>query len=377
MMAFHGSLQEFSSSDILQLFGTQKKSGCLILERGDRRTRVFVKDGRIVSTRDTGSLANDLLMRFLRRIRRLSEEQLRGIATLHQESGRDLEDLLLNGRYLEGEELASIIERQILEDLTEIVEWTDGTYRFDPAQPWPFPPIARLNMEAALIEAARRADESRRFHDTFRDLQQIVSVCNLPAPESELTEEESELFAVIDGQHTVAEVVAAAPLSEYEAFEAMQQMLETGWIELLARRESAPADAAIADTAPATGQTPRPLGPVGGFRHAWRPVSLPRELAVAAMVVALLVGLRFVAQAVQHPLGARGRETVFAAAQVRDVRSALELYRREQGRYPERLEDLVTEQWLEDRQLVVNGERIRYRLNPERGDYDLMLSQQP
>jgi len=25
----------------------------------------------------------------------------------------------------------------------------------------------------------------------------------------------------------------------------------------------------------------------------------------------------------------------------------------------------------------VNGERIRYRLNPERGDYDLMLSQQP
>lgn len=365
-MTFHGNLHEFSASDILQLFGTQKKSGCLVLERGDRRITVYVTDGRIVSTRGADSLAADPLMRFLRRIRRLSEEQLRGIASLHQESGRDLEDLLVNGRYLQAEELGAILERQILEDLTEILEWSDGEYRFDAGQPWAHPLVVRLNMEAALIEAARRADESKRFHDTFRDLQRLVGVSNLPDSDSELTEEESELLAIIDGQHTVAEIVATAPVSEYEAYEALQQMLESGWIELLGRRESTLAEAPAVGSVPAAGAglgAPR-------TRRSFTPL---RELTLAVAVVVVLFGLRLVAQAVRHPISARGPEAVFAAAQVRDVRSALELYRREHGRYPDRIEELVAEQWLEARQLVVNGERIRYRLNPERGDYDLIL----
>ena len=39
-----------------------------------------------------------------------------------------------------------------------------------------------------------------------------------------------------DGQHTVEETVRMAPLSEYEAYEALQRMLEAKWIELAGRR---------------------------------------------------------------------------------------------------------------------------------------------
>ena len=53
-MALQGNLRDFASTEILQLLGTQKKSGCLALEWGTEKAVVWVQEGRIVSTRPTG-----------------------------------------------------------------------------------------------------------------------------------------------------------------------------------------------------------------------------------------------------------------------------------------------------------------------------------
>src|SRR5258705_5379813 len=129
-MALQGTLHEFSATEILQLLATQRKTGCLVLEKDRERACVYVLDGRIVSTRSDVEPDQDSLYRFLRRVRRLSEEQLRGIVSLQAESDRDLEDLIVRGRYLDAEELAVILERQILADLTAMIEWTDWNYGF-------------------------------------------------------------------------------------------------------------------------------------------------------------------------------------------------------------------------------------------------------
>src|SRR6185503_20002889 len=104
-MALQGSLRDFSVTEILQLLGTQKKTGCLLLEWNAELAMVYIHDGRIVSTRDQGMKVDDPLLRFLRKAQRLSEEQCRGIQAIQKESKRDLEDLLINGRYLEADEL--------------------------------------------------------------------------------------------------------------------------------------------------------------------------------------------------------------------------------------------------------------------------------
>src|SRR6187399_1894232 len=116
-MALQGNLRDFASTEILQLVGTQKKSGCLTLEWNTERAAIWVLDGRIVATRQPGMTKDDPLLEFLRKTKRLSEEQYRGIVSLQRESSRDLEDLLLNGRYLDQQELAHYVERQILDDL--------------------------------------------------------------------------------------------------------------------------------------------------------------------------------------------------------------------------------------------------------------------
>src|SRR6266850_990496 len=279
-MGLQGNLRDFSLSEILQLLGTQKKTGCLRLDRPGGRAQFYVIDGRIVSTREPGLAADDPLLGFLLQVHRLSDEQQRGIGTLQRESNRDLEDLLVSGRYLQAEELALYIERQILEEMMAVTRWPDGTYEFDPSQRWPNPPLVRLSVEGVLMETARRVDEQKRLTEVFQDPHQLLGVRDLPDPEQPLSEEESELFGIVDGRHTVAEIVEAAPLSEFEAYEVLHRMLELNWIEVAGRRDPGAPPAPVADPAAR-------VMPAASVRPVPWVLAILREVGVA-MAVAVL-----------------------------------------------------------------------------------------
>ena len=356
-MALQGNLRDFSASEILQLVGTQKKSGCLALEWSTERAVVWVLEGRIVSTRQPGLVKDDPLLAFLRVSHRLSDEQHRGLLTIQKESGRDLEDLLLNGRYLDEQELAGFIERQILADLARIVRWDNGTYRFDPNSKWTQAPLVMLSMEGVMIEAARRADEEKRFVTLFRDPHQLLGVRDLPDPDDPLSDEERELFGIIDGHHTVANVVLAAPLSEYEAYEALQRMLDANWIEFVGRQDPG-------STAPAPREAARPTTRGNPFLH---------ELVIAAVVLLAMGALRFASAQLALNDRPAPRNDVYAAAQMRDLRYALDLYARENGRYPARLEELVEDHWVGRDQVSPAGYILLYRLEPGERTYRLDL----
>lgn len=359
-MALQGNLRDFASTEILQLVGTQKKSGCLTLEWNTERACIWVVEGRIVSTRHPGMTKDDPLLAFLRRTKRLSEEQYRGIVTIQRESNRDLEDLLLNGRYLDAQELAFFVERQILDDLQRVVRWDNGSYRFDPNAKWPFPPVASLSMEGALIEASRRVDEQKRYVSLFKDPHQLLGVRDLPDPDESLSDEERDLFGIIDGNHTVGEIVEAAAFSEYEAYEALQRMHDANWIEFVGRR--------------APGKLPPPPPPPVPSHAPRRAPARPlRELAVGLMLLAAVFGLRELSTRIPFGPQATPGNDVFAGAQVRDVRYALELYHRERGAYPARLEDLVEDRWIASDQVTLPGYVLVYRADRGGQSYRLEL----
>jgi len=358
-MALQGNLRDFAATEILQLLGTQKKTGCLTLEWNTERALVYVQEGRIVSTRRPGMSKDDPLLNFLLKIHRLSEEQYRGILTIQKESNRDLEDLLANGRYLETNELAGYVERQILDDLMRITRWENGTYRFDPNHKWPGTPLVRLNIEGAMMEAARRVDEQRRFVSVFKDPHQLLGVMDLPDPSEPLSEEERELFGIIDGRHTVAEVVEAASLSEYEAYESLFRMLESKWLNFVGRKE------------PGAPEAPAPLARPARARQA---TSALREIAVALLMIALFVGLRYAGTQLQPPPVVADPRDPFVASSVRDLRFALDLYRRERGGYPVHLEELVEDRWIDAAQLRVPGCVLHYQRGRDGLDYRLDLS---
>ncbi|HEY6866204.1 MAG TPA: DUF4388 domain-containing protein [Candidatus Eisenbacteria bacterium] len=362
-MALQGNLRDFSATEILQLLGSQKKTGCLIMESNAGAAVVFVHDGRIISTRPEGLQKDDPLIAFLRRIHRLSDEQLIGLSTIHEESRRDLEVLLVDGRYIEPEDLEGLLERQILETLRSVMRWSEGTYRFDPNHRWENHANVRLGMDSVLIELARRADEEKRYARVFGDPHALLGVRDMPDPDEPLSEEETDLFSMIDGRHTVSELIEAAPLTDFEAADALNRLIEGGWVEFTGRREGAGPP------------VPPPVMPVEHRRRRGRRRSLLRELVVAAILAAAVLALRYGAHFLEPSSARSATSDVFAATSVRDLRLALELYHRDRGVYPERLSDLVDDRWITPDQVRVTGYLLHYR--PLRGGADYQLDLVP
>jgi hypothetical protein len=356
-MALQGNLRDFSVPEILQLLGSQKKTGCLTMEWNTERAVVFLQEGQIISTRSPGIAREDSLLAFLRKVHRLSDEQYLGLVAIQKESNRDAEELLQTGGYIDSTELAEILERLILDDLMHLVRWENGTYRFDPNNRWPHTPLVKLGLEPSLIEASRRVDEQKRFVSVFKDPYQLVAVRDLPDPGEALSEAERELFGIIDGQHTVEEVVKLAPLGEYETYETLHRMLEAKWIEMAGRREPGEAAKASARDAKPSG-TRRPV--------LW-------ELVVLVAVVVFLFAARPTGRHLAVVPPPAIADDVFAAARLRNLRAALELYRRENGAYPTRIEDMIEGHWITPDQAAVNGYVLLYRAPAAGTDYRLEL----
>jgi hypothetical protein len=215
-------------------------------------------------------------------------------------------------------------------------------------------------MEGALIEAARRVDEQKGFLVRFKDPHELIGVRDLPNPDEPLAEEEKELFGIIDGQHTVAEIVDAAPLSEYEAYESLNRMLEANWIESMGRRD------------PGIAAPPKPIRP----RPAARKVNLLNEALAVGLFVALVMGLMFGSRLVGTITAAPPPpDDLYVAAQVRDLRYALDLYHQEHGVYPSELQTLVEDDWLAPPQIRLSGYVVHYA--PLRGGEDYRLELRP
>ena len=334
-MALSGSLREFALSEVLQLLASQRKTGSLRLTRGTETTVLYLLEGRIAAVRDRGLSTDDPLARFLRRIHRLSDEQMRGIASIHAESGRDLVDLLLNGRYIEREELSMLYERMVLDVLHDVLGWDDGVYSFSNVTPPESVLPVSLSSESMLMEAVRRTDEMRRYQAKLGDPSLVLGMRELPDPDAPLSEEEKELFGLVDGRRTLGETVAESPLTDYEAYEALFRLVEAGWIEVSGRR--APEETAPVEAVPA--------------RRALDASSWQTDLVFAGMAALLLVVVQVTAwrtAPAPPPVAAAtaAADDPYAAMALRDVRFALDIQRTKDGRYPESLDVLVDAGWL-------------------------------
>jgi hypothetical protein len=146
-------------------------------------------------------------------------------------------------------------------------------------------------------------------------------------------------------------------MSEYETYEALQRMLEAHWIEFVGRRDPG------SEPAPAP-QPVRRDGPRHGVLH---------ELVVAAAVVLATLGLRYASTRLDLASRPQLRNDVYVAAQVRDLRYALDLYRRENGHYPPRIEALVDDRWTSAGQLRAPGYMLLYRADPGGQQYRLEM----
>ena len=236
LMAFEGTLKDFSLGDIVQLIALQRKTGVLTLEGTEDAATIFFQDGAVVWARSRRQVLGDRMRRVLRLRGLVTEERLAEAERVQAETGKGLGAVLAERRFLSKEEWQRAVALEVQDLLHRVFRWRDGTYRFEVRTALDLSEgrIAPLASETVLLESFRQLDE---WPPIARRIPRTDGILSLLRPadkidRTSLSPEEGRILEFVDGRARVADVMDASALGEFEACKALAAVMEAGIVGL-------------------------------------------------------------------------------------------------------------------------------------------------
>src|SRR5205823_2166759 len=262
-MALEGTLKDFSLADIFQLIGLQRKTGVLTLRGKDDTVTVTFLDGKVVGADSLNRRLENRLGTVLIKTGTLSQDQLNRALEIQKETLQRLGFILTHYGIISNDSLKQALQLQILQIVYRLFRWKDGDYHFSQETTIEYDRdnVVPISAESILMEGARMIDEwpiiekrIRSYDMIFRKkhiAQEIVVVGAEDADEVEfdqspaaarrkkvassdkirISEEEKVIYDLVDGSHTVGDVVEISRLSEFDTNKALYELLTRDLIE--------------------------------------------------------------------------------------------------------------------------------------------------
>jgi len=244
-MGLSGNLKTVGFSDLLQLLSTGKKSGLLEVKTSSRQKEVFFKDGNIIYASSVNS-SEDLLGNMLLKRGKLSKSDLERAITLHKQTGRQLGTTLVDMNIFEKAEIAECLKLQIEEVVYNLFSWPSGDFLFyEGEKPKNVSFLIELNTMSVIMEGTRRIDEWMEIQKVLPPDDVLLSVIKSPKTNAEeivLTLDEFKMLTLIDGEHTLPELVAMSPMGEFVSYRSLYRLILNKLIEVNGKRETDAAD---------------------------------------------------------------------------------------------------------------------------------------
>lgn len=378
-MALQGSLSDFGIAEILQLIGTQQKTGILHVKGVDdgEEVHVFFASGRIIRCDVAGRDRRDRLGAMLLDAGVISKEQLNAALKVQKSTLKRVGDVLVEQGALTPDVLQQFNDLQTRETLYRLFEWKTGTYAFEGKPPNFTRPVGTpISSESLLMEGFRMLDEwplirarisnfgivfktlkdledleteadalERILDDAFSEFVDASVDAGRPkgatgAP-SNLGRSERRVLTLIDGKRDVTQIIDRSRLGEFETCKALVTLMDEGFI------------------APARRAKPQEQ-PGRQRRRDWRDV-VGRGVINVAALGAIAAAVLFMPRS-RIEIHQNTQEVASEAYQrLRTNRlvalaTALEVYRVENGTYPDTLTVLVEADLVESDLLTPPGE---------------------
>jgi hypothetical protein len=366
-MALEGTLRDFSLADIFQLIGLQRKTGVLTLRGKDDNVTVTFLDGKVVGADSASHRLETRLGHVLMKSGMLTQEQLGRALEIQKETLQRLGFILTHYGIISNESLKQALQLQILQIVYRLFRWKDGDYHFSQETTIEYDRdnVVPISAESILMEGARMIDEWPIIEKRIRSADmvfrkkasgaEIVVVGGEEADEVDfesapgvpskkkrpagsdkirISEEEKQVFDLLDGKRKVAEIIEMSRLSEFDTSKALYELLTRDLIE----------EVRGAAAVPAAGQAP-----LDEVEVAETPVPLPLVLFLAVVAIASIVTsfknpLNSLRPIGTNPVrGSAPVETIKAISieRIHSLGEAIEKYNVVNGRLPSRLQDLT------------------------------------
>ena len=239
-MGLSGNLKTVSFPDILQLLATGKKTGILDVKTGTRQKEVAFKNGNIIHATSLNT-SEDLLGNMLVNRGKISKKDLDRAIKLHKQTGRQLGTTLIDMNIFDKKEIAEVLKHQIEEIVYNLFSWMEGEFVFrEGDSPKDAPFLVDLVTMNIIMEGTRRIDEWLEIRKVLPPDDVLLAITIVPNTNQDnikLTPEEFSMLGLINGEHTLAELVNLSPMGEFVTCRGIYKLIVNNLIEAIGKKD--------------------------------------------------------------------------------------------------------------------------------------------
>jgi hypothetical protein len=231
-MSLTGSLSTMPLTDLLQWLAAAGKTGTLQVERNRAAKWISFERGRVV-----GCSSDDpphRLGQYLLSRDKITEDQLRESLALQARTSQHLGRVLVEMGVITKEDLAGHLVAKAEETIYSVFDWDDGVFRFEEEVDHrgdTFP--LELRVDDILLRGLKRFDEMKRIRQVFHDPGIVLRYTDVP-PGAEIFSNKMArtMYAAIDGDRSIAEILLQLHGSEYIVYKFLFELHRNGYVEM-------------------------------------------------------------------------------------------------------------------------------------------------
>lgn len=234
-MAITGNLKTMNLAELLQWLANGQQTGTLIISDGSVEKRIYLDDGKIVSsssTDPTGFLGHFLVSKGV-----ISEEQLAAAIEEQETNGGMLGEILVASEALDQQTLDHMLRLKAEENICDLFAWEDGDFEFlDGELPdYELVPVS-ANVTGLIMEGMRRIDHARAIKEV------IPSVQCVPVAVGELLDEDEMdlgwrgVLEAVDDDRSIEDICLHTHSSEFFVCQVLHHKITEGRLKVVRPR---------------------------------------------------------------------------------------------------------------------------------------------
>lgn len=223
-----GNLDEFSLSELLQLFALSEKTGTIVVTHGDSESRLFLEAGRIAGwgLDDFDVHSTMLACRFLPPS---TESAIRSITPDPGTPG--LAFVVRN--VVEPQRWASFVQRLLEQDVYSILDFDDGTFEIVIDRIPPVPLGLDMSVQQLILDGSRwEADSAELAQEGYSTGSEWKRVSQAAMSESQqISSRDWLILSALAERQSIGKVGADICVPDLETAEAIKSLHKRGLVE--------------------------------------------------------------------------------------------------------------------------------------------------
>ena len=233
-MALKGNLQDFSTTQLLNLVNLARKTGKLTVNGQETKAFLYFREGRLIhssTNTDEGHLTTMLL-----ETGKLSQDQAQAVhSQANSSSDKVVGKYLMDTKLVSRDDIVQGVKDYMLEIVYDLFTWGDGSFYFEQDVLTTSDRITvPLNLDNVILEGSRRIQEQDKLQDELPDLNKIaLKITDKPLRDVKLTQDDWKVITHIHPRNTVKQIAQNNNMDEFQIRKIVYGMLQAGLVEII------------------------------------------------------------------------------------------------------------------------------------------------